>query len=117
MKKLNNLLILAILLLFSAGAWAQGAVMGAVTDNNGEALVGVSIGAAGTGKSTTTDINGKYNLSLPNGSYQINFVYTGYKPVSRAVTVAGSNMTLDIAMEPSDNTLEEVVISTGSRNT
>ncbi|HAD13647.1 MAG TPA: ferric enterobactin receptor [Saprospirales bacterium] len=117
MKKLNNLLFLAMLMLMSAGAWAQGAIMGTVTDNNGEALVGVSIGAAGTGKSTSSDVNGKYSLSLPNGSYQINFVYTGYVPVSRAVTISGSNMTLDITMESSDNTLEEVVISTGSRNT
>jgi hypothetical protein len=52
MKKLNNLLLIAMLMLMSAGAWAQGAIMGTVTDNNGEALVGVSIGAAGTGKST-----------------------------------------------------------------
>jgi iron complex outermembrane receptor protein len=117
MKKLNNLLLIAMLMLMSAGAWAQGAIMGTVTDNNGEALVGVSIGAAGTGKSTSSDVSGKYSLSLPNGSYQVNFVYTGYKPVSRAVTVSGSNMTLDVTMESSDNTLEEVVISTGSRNT
>jgi iron complex outermembrane receptor protein len=117
MKKLNNLLLIAMLMLMSAGAWAQGAIMGTVTDNNGEALVGVSIGAAGTGKSTSSDVSGKYSLSLPNGSYRVNFVYTGYKPVSRAVTVSGSNMTLDVTMESSDNTLEEVVISTGSRNT
>ncbi|MBL7806883.1 MAG: TonB-dependent receptor plug domain-containing protein, partial [Saprospiraceae bacterium] len=117
MKKLNNLLLIAMLMLVSAATWAQGALMGTVTDDSGEALVGVSIGAVGTGKSTASDANGKYTLSLPKGSYQINFVYTGYVPVSKAVTVSDGSMTLDITMESSDNTLEEVVISTGSRNT
>lgn len=117
MKKLNNLLLIAMLMLMSATTWAQGTLMGTVTDDNGEALVGVSIGAVGTGKSTSTDVNGKYTLSLPKGAYQINFAYTGYVPVSKAVTISDGSMTLDITMESSDNTLEEVVISTGSRNT
>jgi len=86
-------------------------------DDLGEALIGVSIGAVGTGKSTASDSNGKYSLPLPNGSYQINFAYTGFKPASQSVTVSGSNVMLDVSMESSDLTLDEVVISTGSRNT
>jgi len=117
MKQLNNLAFVAILLLFGASAWAQGTVQGKVTDSNGEALIGVSIGAVGTGKSTASDSNGKYSLPLPNGSYQINFAYTGFKPASQSVTVSGSNVMLDVSMESSDLTLDEVVISTGSRNT
>ena len=117
MKQLNNLAFVAILLLFGASAWAQGTVQGKVTDSNGEALIGVSIGAVGTGKSTASDSNGKYSLPLPNGSYQINFAYTGFKPASQSVTVSSSNVMLDVSMESSDLTLDEVVISTGSRNT
>ncbi len=117
MKQFNNLALVAFLLLFSSGAWAQGTVQGKVTDSNGEALIGASIGAAGTGKSTSTDVSGKYSLSLPNGTYQINVAYTGFKTASNAVTVSGNMVMLDIAMEPSDLTLDEVVISTGSRNT
>ncbi len=117
MKQLNNLALVALFMLISAISWAQGIVSGMVSDADGDALVGVSIGAAGTGKSTSTDASGKYSLALPNGTYQINFAYTGFKPASQSVTVSGGNVMLDMRMEPSDLTLEEVVISTGSRNT
>ncbi|MBP6810374.1 MAG: TonB-dependent receptor [Saprospiraceae bacterium] len=117
MKQFNTLAYIAILLFFGTSAWAQGTVQGKVTDSNGDALIGVSIGAVGTGKSTSSDTDGKYSLPLPNGAYQINFAYTGFKPTSQSVTVSGSNVMLDVSMEPSDLTLDEVVISTGSRAT
>ncbi len=117
MKQLHNLALVAILLLFGASAWAQGSVQGTITDSNGDPLVGASVGAVGTGKSTATDISGKYTLPLPNGSYQINVAYTGFKPFSQSVTISGAAVTLDVKMESSDLTLDEVVISTGSRNT
>lgn len=114
MKQLNTLALVAIMLLIGASAWAQSALQGTVTDGNGDALVGASVGAIGTGKSTSTDASGKYSLSLPNGTYQIKFAYTGFKPATRSVAVSGS-MTLDVRMEPDENMLSEVVISTGTR--
>lgn len=117
MKQLNSLALVALLLLCGASAWAQGSVQGTITDSNGEALVGASVGAAGTGKSTSTDLNGKYTLPLPNGNYQINIAYTGFNTISKSVTINGAAVMLDVTMENSDLTLEEVVISTGSRNT
>lgn len=115
MKQLNSLALVAIMLLLGSSAWAQGTVQGTVSDSNGDPLVGASVGAAGTGKSTSTDASGKYSLSLANGTYQINFAYTGFKPASQSVTIAGGNVMLDVTMESSDLTLDEVVISTGSR--
>ncbi|MBC7774082.1 MAG: TonB-dependent receptor, partial [Phycisphaerae bacterium] len=117
MKQINNLALVVLLLLFSATVWAQSTLEGKVSDNNGEALVGASVGAAGTGKSTSTDANGKYSLTLPNGSYQINFAYTGFKTLSKPVTLSGGLMTFNVSLESSDLTLDEVVISTGSRAT
>jgi iron complex outermembrane receptor protein len=117
MKQINKLALVALLLLIGASAWAQGSVQGMVKDANGDPLIGASVGAAGTGKSTATDINGKYSLPLPNGDYQINVAYTGYKTFSKAVTITGTVVMLDATLEVSDLTLEEVVISTGSRNT
>lgn len=117
MKQFNKLALVALLLLIGASAWAQGSVQGMVKDANGDPLIGASVGAAGTGKSAATDVNGKYSLPLPNGSYQINIAYTGFKTFSQAVTISGATVMLDASLEPSDLTLEEVVISTGSRNT
>ncbi|MDO8366236.1 MAG: TonB-dependent receptor [Saprospiraceae bacterium] len=117
MKQFNTLALVAILFLFGASASAQGTVQGSVTGFDGDALIGVSIGAAGTGKSTSTDVYGKYSLPLPNGTYQINFAYTGFKTATQSVTVSGGAVMLDMRMEASDLTLDEVVISTGSRAT
>ena len=117
MKQINKLALVALLLLIGASARAQGSVQGMVKDANGDPLIGASVGAAGTGKSAATDVNGKYSLPLPNGSYQINVAYTGYKTLSRAVTISGTAVTIDATLESSDLTLDEVVISTGSRNT
>jgi iron complex outermembrane recepter protein len=117
MKQINKLALVALLLLIGSSVWAQGSVQGMVKDANGDPLIGASVGAAGTGKSTATDINGKYSLPLPNGNYQINVAYTGFKTFSKAVTISGAVVMLDATLEASDLTLEEVVISTGSRNT
>lgn len=117
MKQLNSLALLAMLLFLGTGVFAQSTVQGKVSDYNGEALVGASVGVSGTDRSARTDAEGNYSLSLPNGTYDIKVAYTGYKPFSQSVTVSGSTVNLDIRMESSEVTLEEVVISTGSRNT
>lgn len=117
MKSLNKLALFVATFLLSVPLWGQGTVRGTVRDNNGEALVGASVGAVGTGRSTSTDIDGKFALTLNNGSYQINVAYTGYKTYTQSVNIAGSDVSLDVVLEPSENTLEEVVVSTGSRTT
>ena len=117
MKQFFTLALVASLLFFVTEAWAQGTVKGKITDSNGEPLIGASVGAAGTGRSASTDVDGMYSLSLSNGTYQINVAYTGFKTASNTVTLSGGDVMLNVALEPSDLTLEEVVISTGSRAT
>jgi len=115
MKQLNTLALVAALFLVATVAWSQNTLQGSVTDGDGAALVGASVGALNTGKSTSTDASGKYSLSLPNGTYQIKFAYTGFKPATRSVTLSGGTATLDVQMESDENTLSEVVITTGTR--
>lgn len=115
MKQFNPLAFVATLLLVSTMAWSQNTLQGTITDESGDVLVGASVGALNTGKSTSTDAQGKYTLSLPNGTYEVRVAYTGFKPTTRSVTLSGSGATLDIRMEADENMLSEVVISTGTR--
>jgi formylglycine-generating enzyme required for sulfatase activity len=70
---------------------------GTVTLSGGGALQDVTITLSGTSsRTTTTNVSGVYSFTgLANGSYTITPTLTGYSfiPVSRMVTVNGSNVT------------------------
>jgi len=82
-------------------------ITGKVTElETGEPLPGVSILIKGTTDGTTTDIDGNYALSAPEGS-TLRFSYIGF--LVQEVTV-GNQTTLDIALRPDMEQLDEVVV-------
>ncbi|MDE5555420.1 MAG: TonB-dependent receptor [Muribaculaceae bacterium] len=111
MKRLihhSRLMTLLAALLFSAAiASAQSfKVTGSVHDENGEALIGVSIKAA-PGKATAiTDIDGNYSITL-TAPATLTFDYVGMKPQQIKVRTAGVH---NIVMQSADNTLDDVVV-------
>ncbi len=98
--------ILVAVLLMTANLFAQTRITGMVTSSDGEALVGAAIQEVGTKNGTTTDINGKYAISVADGA-TLRFIYTGYASV--LVSTAGGN-TLDAVLRE-DATLDEVVVT------
>ncbi len=109
--------ILAIVLLSisTAGSgWAQQLIKGSVKDDKQEPLVGVSVVVAGTNNGVSTDAAGNYSLRVADGSYQVTFSFIGFSTVTKAVTVAGNEVGLDVQLEPSAAVLSEVVV-VGSR--
>ena len=83
----------------------KGSVSGRITDNTGEALVGVSVVVKGTKTRAVTDTNGRYTIKASAGQTLI-FSYIGYKRDEKRV--AGSS--LDVQLEAIDNTLNEAVV-------
>ncbi|WP_437917711.1 TonB-dependent receptor [Sphingobacterium sp. LRF_L2] len=81
-------------------------VTGKVTDKNGAPLAGVSVLVKGTTNGTTTDPEGHYRLEALEHT-TLEFSYLGY--LSKEVIV-GNQSTIDIFLEASDNSLDEVVI-------
>lgn len=79
---------------------------GMITDDNGEALIGAYIKVKGTSAGATTDIDGRYNLEVPEGSVLI-ISYVGY--ITQEVTV-GSLSVLDVQLKVDDKLLSEVVV-------
>ncbi|MFN8345322.1 MAG: TonB-dependent receptor [Spirosomataceae bacterium] len=112
MKK--HYLLTAWLCLTVSFAFAQASLKGKVKDTNG-GLPGVSVSVSGTNTGTATNASGDYSLSLTNGTYQINYSSVGYAPQTKTVVISGSDVILDITLEVSTTTLEEVVVSVGSR--
>jgi TonB-linked SusC/RagA family outer membrane protein len=82
------------------------AVIGKVTSIEGEGLPGVNIMIEGTTTGAITDIDGNYNMSIPDGSSLI-FSYVGYKTQEILV---GNQSVIDIALEADISSLEEVIV-------
>ena len=100
MKKKNkhllvNYLIGAVFLLFGSSAFAQTTVSGTVIDETGATLPGVTILVKGTSTGTTTDFDGKYKLSVPEGATTLVYTYVGYLPIEQEI---GNRSTIDVTI-------------------
>ena len=107
--------ILTLLLLFTSGwifAQQSCGLQGTVKDaGSKEALTGVTVFVESLKKGTSTDIDGHYELSLTEGSYDISFSFVGYITETRYVNIHNSVKTLDINLKVDNKILDEVVIS------
>jgi hypothetical protein len=93
--------------------WAQEALLyGTVQDSASlEPLIGATVQTQ-DGKGVFTDINGKFQLSLPPGVYTLEIKYIGYKTIvfSQLELKAGVSQPLSIMMAPAAIGLGEVVV-------
>ena len=83
------------------------AITGTVTDENDEVLPGVNVVLKGTNVGTITDLEGNYQLEVPDATAIITFSSVGY--ITQEVTV-GNQMELDIQMTLDLIALEEIVV-------
>lgn len=84
---------------------AFASVSGTVTDQNNQPLPGVSVFERKTKKTTVTDSNGKYSITVDEGAVLV-FSYIGYD--NQEVVVNG-RQNINIILKESSNTLNEVV--------
>lgn len=108
MKKIVPALMAAMLvMLCSAQLVAQDVnVTGVVKDATGSGMPGVSVSVKGTSSGMITDIDGKYTLSVSEGSVLV-FSFIGYETTE--ITV-GNSTTIDVTLKESVQSLDEVVI-------
>mgnify|MGYP000917418615 FL=1 len=77
-----------------------------------EALIGVNVSVENSTVGTTSDLDGKYELSLEPGNYTIIFTYTGYDSITKKVIVKkDKNEILDITMGEAPSMLDELVVT------
>lgn len=110
---------LLLLMFISSGLTAQQRVSlnGYVQDAaTGEELIGATIRVVeqpGTG--ATTNVYGFYSISLPPGSYTLEYNYVGYHKEERELDLSRDRK-LDVQLQPADLELEEVVVSSQRQN-
>ncbi|WP_207508711.1 SusC/RagA family TonB-linked outer membrane protein [Telluribacter humicola] len=86
---------------------AEQRVTGKVLDEKGEGLPGVSILIKGTSRGTVTDINGNWEMMVPDANTVLVFSFVGFTP--KEVTV-GNLTNMEVTLGPDVKALDEVVV-------
>jgi TonB-linked SusC/RagA family outer membrane protein len=98
-----------IMLMQKKSAVQQKIVTGTVTDSNTkEPIPGVNIIIEGSKTGTTSDINGKFSISVPNEEAVLVFSFIGYLTETVSVTNKSS---IDLELVPDIQKLNEVVVT------
>lgn len=97
------------LLLLNTHAHGQG-IRGVVKANTGQAMSFATIAAKGTTVGTIANEEGRYELPLKPGQYEIIFQFLGYKAVSKSITITTDYQTIDITMAEQSIQLQDVKI-------
>lgn len=111
-RHLIHFLLLAVLSVFSAAAFAQATVKGQLVDSEtGEPLVGAAVMVEGTTQGTVTDIDGYFKQNVAQGGTLL-FKYVGFKDLKKKITPKGNLVDLGvIRMEPDAVILKDVTIT------
>lgn len=83
-------------------------IEGVVTDDSGNPLPGVSVVLKGTTMGVTTDINGKFNLEIPEKGMVLVFSFIGMK--SQEVKVEKGGL-IEVVLKEDKKELDEVVVT------
>ena len=108
------LLFLALQWLTIAGLQAQNAeISGIITEKSTkETLIGATIQVGSIG--TTTDYDGKYQLELPAGAYELKVSYVGYQILEQTLELkAGEKLNLNFELEAETNILKTATVTSG----
>ena len=99
--------LLALMFLIPSLALGQSTTSGTVSElENGFPLLGVNVIIKGSSTGTTTDFDGKYQLTANNGDVLV-FSYVGY--TSQEVIFAGQAV-LDVQLSEDASALDEIVL-------
>jgi TonB-linked SusC/RagA family outer membrane protein len=82
-------------------------VRGLVTNDKGEALIGVNIRVKGSNAGAITDVNGRYQLSVPGNDATLVFSFVGF---AEQETPVGERNTIDIQLTSSARNLDDIVV-------
>ena len=111
-NKLRMVRMLGVMLAvfcLATSAFAQTVVKGSVNDaGNNQTLPGATVKITGTTTGTTTDVNGKFSLSVPTGAKSLTISFVGY--TSKEVEI-GASTVIDVALASDAQDLEGIVVT------
>lgn len=107
-KSIRKLVCIVLLVCSSASLWAQErTVTGTVSSSDGETLPFVTIAIKGTSQGVYTDTDGKFSVTVQDGSAVLVFSFVGY--VKQEITV-GNLSVINVVLQEDLSQLGEVVV-------
>lgn len=102
--------ILQSILLLLPTFWlsAQMTITGRVVNESGETLIGVNVVASQSGRGTITDLNGEYEITVPDNEKALAFTYIG---MEKRVAIINNRRVINVTLKESSEILDEVVIT------
>ena len=107
-------IVAASVCVFPAASFAQGTIVGTITDDRGRPAAGAIIRLRGTMFGGIVDSSGNYRVpGIAPGTYLVRVRKLGFSPDSGAVIVSnGATVRHDVRLHPSATNLASVVITT-----
>lgn len=109
LKKLSTVIVFLLLFAGSSDTFAQ-SISGFVLNEKNEPVPYVNIYVREISSGTSTDINGKYYLTLIPGPYQFVISAIGYETKQLDIVIADGPLKKNIYLKSSDIALNELVI-------
>ncbi|HSW68213.1 MAG TPA: TonB-dependent receptor plug domain-containing protein, partial [Bacteroidales bacterium] len=107
---MRNITILLVCMLFAfQAALAQRTITGTViSSEDGSGIPGATVVVQGTTMGTTTDMAGKYQLTVPDNARVLEFSFIGMK---RVEVMIGNQVVINVTLEPDVVDIEGVVVT------
>ncbi|MCB0736815.1 MAG: SusC/RagA family TonB-linked outer membrane protein [Bacteroidetes bacterium] len=106
--RVKSLLLCLMVLLFTYAGYAQSTITGTISDANGKPLIGATVGAVGTTTGASSNVNGKYSISVPASVDSLKFSYTGME--TQTVAINGRSV-IDVTLSAGEFQLDNVVVT------
>ena len=87
---------------------------GEVKDNDGLLVPGANVMISSLNKGTVTDVNGKFKLEVPQGSYTLKVTYLGFNDYEKEVTV-NDDINIKIKLQLGNYMLEGIMVTAQKR--
>lgn len=110
------ILLSLVVCYYSLSAVAQTGLRGTVKNAQGEALPFAAVIVKGTKNGTITNAEGRYEIALTPGKYDIVFQYLGFQTIQKSVEIETGFATLDATLEEQALRLAEVQTKAGNED-
>lgn len=108
-----QLLILALLLSSSLFA---GGIRGTIRADDGSVLPYATIYVRQTETGVASDLQGKYEVNLPPGTYDVIYQYLGYESVAKKVEIKDDFIVIDVTLKTHVVVLQNITIKAGKED-
>ncbi|MCE7864542.1 MAG: carboxypeptidase-like regulatory domain-containing protein [Bacteroidetes bacterium CHB5] len=105
-----------LLMVSLAGVAYAGGIRGTIKGDDVGPLAFASIFVKQTGTGSATDMEGRYEVQLKPGKYEVVFQYLGYESVTRVVEVGDDFVEINLTLKTQVVVLQQVIVKAGKED-